>query len=457
MTIAPPEAPPLRRMQAPPKFITGSILRHILEMTGAGAVGLMAIFVGDLANIYFLSLLGDEAVVAAVGYASSILFVSTSIGIGLSIAATSLIAPALGAGLRVRARRLSAHSHVMTAALSALLSLALWLAIGPMLRTLGASGRALELASGYLSVLLPTLPFLALGMTSAAVLRSVGDARRAMHITLTGAIVNTILDLILIVHLGWGIEGAAIATAISRVAILGIGLYGVIAVHKLMGRPKWATLRIDALKYFSIALPAVLTNIATPVGSAYVTAAIAAFGDGAVAAWAIIGRIIPVAFGAIYALSGSVGPILGQNFGAQLPDRMEKVFTMSLAVMAAFTATAWLALAVFAHPLADAFNAGPESRHLIVFFCRWLSPLFVFLGALFIANAAFNTLGRAHYSTALNWARATVGTVPFVLAGGTLAGAEGVLAGNMIGGVVFGVASVVMGYQLIRKLADKAR
>ncbi|MFN0218556.1 MAG: MATE family efflux transporter [Hyphomicrobium sp.] len=453
---APPAAPPLRRNQAPPKFITGSILRHILEMTGAGAVGLMAIFVGDLANIYFLSLLGDEAVVAAVGYASSILFVSTSIGIGLSIAATSLIAPALGAGLRVRARRLSAHSHVLTAVLSALLSLALWLAIGPMLRTLGASGRALELASGYLSVLLPTLPFLALGMTSAAVLRSVGDARRAMHITLTGAIVNTILDLILIVHLGWGIEGAAIATAISRVAILGIGLYGVIAVHKLMGRPKWATLRIDALAFSGIALPAVLTNIATPAGSAYVTAAIAAFGDGAVAAWAIIGRIIPVAFGAIYALSGSVGPILGQNFGARLPDRMEKVFTMSLAVMAAFTAAAWLALAIFAHPLADAFNASPEARRLIIYFCRWLSPLFVFLGALFIANAVFNTLGRPHYSTVLNWARATIGTVPFVLAGGALAGADGVLAGNMIGGVVFGVASVAIGYRLVRKLADTA-
>ena len=81
---------PSRREPQTPVFVTGSILRHILVMTGAGAVGLMAIFAGDLANILFLSRSGDDAVVAAVGYASSILFFSTSIGIGLSIAATAL-------------------------------------------------------------------------------------------------------------------------------------------------------------------------------------------------------------------------------------------------------------------------------------------------------------------------------------------------------------------------------
>ena len=60
---------------------------------------------------------------------------------------------------------------------------------------------------------------------------------------------------------------------------------------------------------------------------------------------------------------------------------------------------------------------------------------FVFLGALFVSNAAFNTLGRPHFSTVLNWGRATLGTMPFVAAGAHLGGAEGVLAGSMLGGV----------------------
>ena len=446
-------APTQRRELKAPKFVTGSILRHILEMTGAGAIGLMAIFVGDLANIYFLSRSGDDAVVAAVGYASSILFFSTSIGIGLSIAAMALISPALGAGLRARARRLSAHAHVLTFIASATLSIVLWFVIEQVLTLIGAVGEARRLATVYLMILIPTLPMLALGMTSMSVLRSVGDARRAMHVTLYGAIVNMLLDAVFILYFGWGILGAAFASLLARVAVMTIGLYGVIRIHDLMGRPKMATLRTDLPAFAAIAVPAVLTNVATPAGNAYVTMALAGFGDSAVAGWAIVGRIIPVAFGAIYALSGSVGPILGQNFGARKPERMREVYTLSLVVMAVFTGFAWALLATFADVLANAFNAAGDARALIVFFCRWLSPLFVFLGALFIANAVFNTLGRAHFSTLFNWGRATAGTVPFVMAGASIAGAEGILAGNMIGGVVFGVAAVAVGYRLIARLS----
>ncbi|WP_045837165.1 MATE family efflux transporter [Hyphomicrobium sp. 99] len=445
----------IRRRSEGPRFVTGSLLGHILSMTAAGAVGLMAIFVGDLANIYFLSRLGDEAIVAAVGYASSVLFFATSIGIGLSIAATSLIAPALGARRRVRARRLSANAHVLSFLFSVIASVAIWLAIRPLLELLGATGRTFELARFYLLILVPTLPILSLGMTAAAVLRSVGDARRAMFVTLSGAIVNTILDLVLIVHFGMGLEGAVFSTLIGRAAMMTVGLYGVIAVHDLMGRPKIATLKQDAGPYCRIAGPAVLTNIAPAVGNGYITLAMSRYGDAAVAAWAIIGRITPVAFGAIYALSGTVGPILGQNFGARSPSRMRDVYTLSLLTMAAFTGLAWLILALVAHPLASLFRAGPETRDLIVFFCRWLSPLFVFLGTLFITSAVFNTLGRAHYSTLLNWGRATLGTMPFVLLGGHLYGAEGVLAGNMIGGVAFGLIAIMEGYRLIARVGKR--
>ena len=110
--------------------------------------------------------------------------------------------------------------------------------IRPLLELLGATGRTLELASFYLVVLVPTLPILSLGMTSSAVLRSVGDARRAMHVTLSGAIVNTILDLVFIVHFGLGLEGAVLSSLLARIVIMGVGFYGVISVHDLMGRRK---------------------------------------------------------------------------------------------------------------------------------------------------------------------------------------------------------------------------
>jgi putative MATE family efflux protein len=421
-------------------------------MTGTGAIGLMAIFLCDLANILFLSWLGDEAIIAAVGYAGSIVFLTVSMGIGLSIAATSLVAPALGAGRRMRGRRLSLNAHVLTFIAASILSFGIWLAIPAMLALLGASGRAAALAAQYLGILVPALPPLAVAMTSASVLRSVGDPGRAMSVTLIGAVVNTLLDVILILWLGWGIEGAAISSAVARVIMMIVGLYGVIWVHDLAGRLRLPTLLADAPALFAVAMPAVLTNIATPFANAYVTRAIAPFGDSAVAGWAILGRITSVAFGAIFALSGTVGPIIGQNYGARQFDRMRATLTRSLLVTAAFTGIAWVVLALLADGIAAAFHARGETAQLVVFYCRYLAPLFVFLGALFVANAAFNTLGRAHYSTALNWGRATLGTMPFAALGAWLAGAEGVLTGSMLGGVVFGIFAVWLAYHWIDDL-----
>lgn len=446
-----------RPSRPPPKFISGSILRHILVMTGTGAVGLVAIFLGDLANILFLSWLGEEAIVAAIGYASSIIFFTVSVGIGLSIAAIALVSPAIGAGRRTRARRLSVNAHLATFLVAALFALAVWISLPLLLGLLGASGRTKDLAEGYLEILVPSLPMLALAMTSAAVLRSLGDARRAMNVTLGVAVVNIILDPIFIFGLHLGINGAAMASTIARSVATVVGLYGVIRVHHLMGRPRIRPFIADTRALGAIAVPAILTNIASPISNAYVTAAIAPHGDGAVAGWAIIGRIIPVAFGAVYALSGSIGPILGQNWGAGAFDRMREAFTQALVVTAVFTVVAWALLALLAWPLVSAFKAEGEAAALIVFFCRWLAPLFFFLGMLFVANAAFNTLGRPHYSTTLNWGRATLGTIPFVNVGSSIAGSDGVIAGNMLGGILFGLCAVWLCYSLMDELSAKAR
>jgi Na+-driven multidrug efflux pump len=223
-------------------------------------------------------------------------------------------------------------------------------------------------------------------------------------------------------------------------------------VHDLGGRLRLPTVVADAPVLIAVAVPAVLTNIATPFANAYVTRAMAPFGDAAVAGWAILGRLSPVAFGAIFALSATVGPIIGQNHGAGDFARMRATLTHSLIVTAAFTGLAWAILAILARPITWSFDAHGETASLIVFFCRVLAPLFVFLGALFVANATFNTLGRPHYSTGLNWSRATLGTIPFVMIGAYLGGAPGVLTGSMLGNLVFGVFAVWLAYRWIDRL-----
>lgn len=437
------------------KFTTGSLPRHILVMTATGWVGLVAIFAGDLVNMLFLALLDDHEIVAAVGYASPLLFFTVSVGIGLSIAGVSTVSPALGTGDRQRARELSASVHALTLAVTVALAILFWFLVPYLLELVGARGRTADLAAQYLRIQLPAIPAMCVAMTSSAVLRSVGDARRSMHVTLAGAAVNVALDPLLIFGLGLGLHGAALASAIARFAMLAIGLYAVVREHDLMAVPRRAQILADLPPIAAVALPAILTNIATPVSNAYITAAFAPFGDSAVAGWAIIARIMPLAFGFNFALSGAVGPIVGQNLGAGHHDRMHQTITWSLVVVAGYTAMAWALLALTSTPIVWLFRADGTAAELILLFCRWLAPLFGTLGALFVANAVFNTLKRAHLATLMNWGRATLGTVPFVALGAHVAGAPGALAGSMVGGLVFAVVGVWLAYRQVRAIAPR--
>jgi putative MATE family efflux protein len=438
------------------KFLTGSTMRHIVVMTATATLGLMAIFIVDLANIYFLGLLGDVEITAAVGFASTILFFATSFGIGLAIAASALVSRAVGAGQTELARRLATHAHLYAIVISALFAVVMWLATPQLLAWLGATGRTSELARHFLDVTMASVPALAAGMCSSGVLRAVGDARRAMNVTLIAGIANAGFDVVLILGLGLGISGAAIAMVLSRLVLMGIGLYGVGRAHGMLIRPELPTLRGDLAGLNVIAVPAILTNLATPMANAYVTSALAPFGEGTMAAWAVLGRIAPVALCGLFALSGAVGPIMGQNLGARQFGRVRETMTNALIFCGLYTLGAWLLLAVTEHWVAQAFHATPDGARLIRLYCVVLIPFYVFLGAIFVANAAFNNLGKPHYATLFNWGRATLGTIPFVMLGQSWYGADGVLAGSVLGTSIFGIGAVLLSYHLITGLTPAA-
>ena len=105
----------------------------------------------------------------------------------------------------------------------------------------------------------------------------------------------------LIFGFGLGPDGAAWATVFSRIVFLVIGFRSVIGVHRMIARPSFAALRRDVRPTFAIAAPAILTNLANPIANACFFGIIAPFGDQAIAASAIIDRLVPVAFGVLFA------------------------------------------------------------------------------------------------------------------------------------------------------------
>nr|WP_315188781.1 MATE family efflux transporter [uncultured Albidiferax sp.] len=441
---------------ASPRFVTGPLFRHVAVMSTTSAIGLVAVFIVDLINLFYISQLGQQAIAAAVGFAGVVGFFHTSLCIGLTIGITAVVARTVGAGRAADAKRLATSSLLLMVLLAALIGSGTAPFLRPLLELLGATGETERLAVRYLSVTVHSLPLLGIGMACSALMRSVGDARGAMAVTLGAAVVTAVLDPILIFGLGMGLDGAAATAVVSRGILAAVGLRGVLR-HGLLGR--WGpanrvALGGDALLLAGVAGPAVLTNLATPVSAAFVTHSIAQFGASAVAGQAIIDRVTPVAFGVIYALSGAVGPILAQNLGAGQFDRVRQGLRDSLLFMVIAVGTAWLLLALGQNALVWAFSAHGEAEHLIHMFCSWLAASFFFAGALFVANAAFNNLGKPLWSTGFNWARATLGTIPFAWWGAQF-GPVGVLAGAAIGTAIFGTLAMVVAFRLVGRMGPK--
>ena len=449
MTVA-PAAPDV------PRFVAGSTMRHVVVMTATGSVGLIAIFAVDLLSLLYISWIGDPRLTAGVGLATVVLFLATSVNVGLMIAVGALVSRALGAGERDRARRLATSCTAHLAAVGCLVTALILPVLDPLLTGIGASPDTLGVARDFLWIAMPSNALMAVGMGFSGVLRAVGDARRAMYVTLSGAILTAGLDPLLIFGLGLGTDGAAIAIVISRALFAAVGFHGVARVHGLLARPRLRDVAADARPMFAIAIPAILTNVATPLANGIFTAIIARYGDQAVAATAIIDRLVPVAFGGLFALSGSVGPILGQNWGARRFDRMERALRDAVVLMALYVGAVWILLVLASGAITALFHAEGLAAELVVVFCRVSGVMWFFVGLLFVANASFNNLGFPLYSTAFNWARATLGMVPFALLGAALGGPTGALLGIALGSAPFGVAAIVTAFRAIRRLERAA-
>lgn len=433
------------------RFVTGKIMRHVVVMAGTGAIGLIAVFAVDLLNLFYISLLGQRPIAAAIGFAGVVGFFQTSVMIGLAIGVGAVVARSIGAG-DTRGARHTAGSGLVLVVLSGLIvGLGTVALLAPILDTLGASGETRRLAEEFLAISSPALPLMAIGMCCSALLRCVGDARRAMNVTLFAALATAVMDPALIFGLHLGLRGAAISTVLSRCVLAILGWRGTTRRHDLVARPSLRALAGDMAAICQIALPAVLTNLATPVGSAYVTRTMAAFGSDAVAGQATIDRISPVAFGLIYALTGAVGPILAQNAGAGRLDRVRETLRDSFIFVLATVLAAWGILAAAQTLLVRAFSASGVTAELVQLFCSWLAAGFLFTGALFVANAAFNNLGYPVLSTVFNWGRATLGTIPFVTYGAKF-GPAGLLIGQASGSVIFGTLAVLVAFRVVGRL-----
>lgn len=435
------------------RFLSGGTMGHVVRMTATGAMGITFVFLVDAVNLFWISQLGDPQLVAAVGFAYAVQFFSVSVAVGLMIAATAVVSRSIGMGDRARARRQAGAAAVTAMGVLVLVAALIVGFRGPLLAITGAEGETARLAARYLAITIPSLVPMSAALVLSGTLRADGYGAKAMYVTLFSGCVLMVIDPVLIFWLGWGLDGAAIGLVLFRFSLLALAVYYAVIRMQLVDWPTRRTLVNLAAPFARVAGPAIATQMSTPAGNYLLTIAMARYGDEAMAAWAVIGRLTVVVFGGVFALSGAIGGIFGQNFGAGHMDRVRSTYRDALLFCAFYTLVAWALMLLATPHVIAAFGLTGLGVEVIRSFTLVGVGGFVFVGALFVSNAAFNNLGRPSRSTMLNWIKDGVLSYPaaILLAGGW--GASGVIYGQTLAGAVMGVIAALWGWRYVTHLS----
>ena len=432
----------------------GPIAPGIVALSWPLIIGNLLQTAYNLTDVYWVGRVSPEAVAAvSLMFPTSWLFIS--VAMGLTASTVALVSQHMGAGDDRTAERIVAQSLLLSVLVSLALAAVGYLGRHPLLWALGAEGVVYREALAYAEVLFVSLPFTFIFFIFRSSLRGAGDTRTAMWLVAISAGLNMLLDPIFI--LGWGpiapmaTQGAAVATLIARVvtAVVGLG----VLLHGGWGiRLRLTDLHIDMAllrRVIDIGYPATLDGLARSFAAVALAAVVARFGPIVTAAYGIGLRLMSVS----WTVSGAVGQAtatgVGQNLGADRPDRA--------------AATTWCATAgtvvllggvsgiVLAAPawfmqlfIADAavIAEGVEMLHIV-------APVWGPLGGLVVIQGAFRGAGHTRVSMALSLISRYVIRFPIGLALAFPLGWG--ITGMWVGLTVSGVVAFIIGIWWFRR------
>ena len=287
-------------------------------------------------------------------------------------------------------------------------------------------------------------------------MRAVGNTKLPSMMMLGSAVLNAILDPILIFGVGpiegMGIAGAALASTLCWTIVVVVMIYSLAKIDLL----SWAQLKFKELlkiwqRLMLIGIPAMITNVLVPIASGFLLAMIAPMGEQAVAAFGVGSRIEPFAIVAILALTSTIPVFVGQNFAAGQHERIWRVLSVAVRFILVWQVAVWLLLWLISPLLASIFSQDPIVNDKIVNYLMLMPIGYAGMGIVLCANSALNALQKTGVSMMLNLVRLTAFYVPLAWLGGQYYGFEGLLFGASMGNLIAGM----MIWGLIRRAQAK--
>ncbi len=429
-----------------PRLTQGSVSGGLLHLTLPMILGISSSLVAAIFETYLIGLIGTNEL-AAYSFTFPVIGGLTSLMLGLSIGLSSVLARSVGGGNQSEIRRLATDGISLMALVMIVAAVVGGLTIELLFSALGAGPDTLPIIKSYMIVWYVGLLFYSLPSMGANALRAMGDARMSGTIMVGGAVLQMILDPFLILGLGGfprlGVEGAAWAMLVSRILLC------ILTFHVLINREKLIDLSATSLntiknswkRILEVGVPATATNLIGPISTAIIVSLLASFGKEAVAGFGIASRVEALSVIPLFALSASIGPFVGQNWGANLRDRANQAMKLT------FTwAMIWglVVAAIFYLTHEQIGYAFDDNVRVIEYASLYLMIVPISYGGwgvLMMASATFNSLNKPLLSTTMSIVRMFVLYVPLAFVGQHFYGVVGIFGAASISNLMMGLIS----------------
>jgi putative MATE family efflux protein len=382
-------------------YTTGSLRRAVLLLAIPMILETSLESVFALVDIFFVGRLGKEAV-ATVGLTESVLTLVYSVAMGLSMAATAMVARRIGEKRPEAAAHAAAQSLLLSIGIVVLMSLAGSLLAPQILRVMGASPATAAIGAPFTRIQFGFSVVIVLLFLINGIFRGAGYAAMAMWSLTVANACNIILCPILI-HF-YGLPGAAMATTVGRGIGVVFQLYHLFRGSAKLPKVRW-TVKVDfavigeLLKVGLTGTAQLLINSASWI---VMVRLIAQFHDEAISAYQVAIRVIIFFLLPAWGMSNAAATLVGQNLGAGLPDRAVRSVRTAALYNGVFMAGVTLIFLFAAGPIVSFLNKDPNIQALAILALRIISLGYIFYGVGMVLTSAFNGAGDTRTPTIIN-------------------------------------------------------
>lgn len=358
-------------------------------------------------DIFFVGKLGKEAL-ATVGLTESVLMVVYSIGMGVSMAATALVARRFGEKKFIEAGTSAFQLIITGGSIALLISVASFFFAENLLSLMGASDNVVQYGKHYTQIIFASNIVIVLLFLINGIFRGAGNAQLAMRTLILANGINIILDPILIFGIGswegFGLKGAAIATTIGRGIGVCFQLYQIfngkhlIKIARENMLLKWEEIK----KILSISSGGMGQFLIDSVSWILLSRLIATFGDTAVAGYTVAFRVIVFTILPAWGLSGAVSTLVGQNLGAKQIERAEASVKTTSVLTMSFLGLVSIIFFLFGEDISGFFTNEPDTIIIASKALKIITLGYLFFGLGMVLIQAFNGAGDTKSPMVIN-------------------------------------------------------